>query len=69
LNTIKGGYVILFLNSSPSMKLRNNNSAFINHSFVEEAVAELVESGAVKEVPFKHKITGAYAFPKMYVVR
>ena len=39
------------------MKLRNNNSAFINHSFVEEAVAELVESGAVKEVPFKPFVT------------
>lgn len=42
----------LLLNSPPSMNLMNNNSAFINHSFVDEAVAELVESGAVKEVPF-----------------
>jgi hypothetical protein len=53
LNTIKGGYVIPFLNSPPSMNLRNNNSAFINHSFVDEGVAELAESGAVKEVPFE----------------
>jgi len=57
LNTIKGGYVIPFLNSPPSMNLRNINSAFINHSFVDEAVAELVESGAVKEVPFKPFVT------------
>ena len=35
------------------MNLRNNNSAFINHSFVDEGVAELAESGAVKEVPFE----------------
>lgn len=57
LNTIKGGYVIPFLVSPPSMNLRNTNSAFINHSFVDEAVADLVELGGVKEVPFKPFVT------------
>lgn len=53
IKTIKEGYLIPFLTPPPPMFCKNNKSAFNNENFVDEAISELVESGCVKQVPFK----------------
>lgn len=53
LNTLKEGYIIPFVKTPPRMFSKNNRSASINDKFVDDAVAELVNTGAVKNIPFK----------------
>ena len=52
INTIKGGYIILFLETSKQMHSKNNKSAFMNEKFVDEAISELVDTGCAKLIPF-----------------
>ena len=53
IDTIKNGYVIPFVANPPSMFYNNNKSALRNSEFVCQAVAELLKSGCVVQVPFK----------------
>jgi hypothetical protein len=53
LGTISEGYVIPFSSNPPSMRFKNNRSAFQNHDFVDTAIAELVDNGCAIKVPFK----------------
>lgn len=53
LNTIKNGYVIPFLTPPPTMFFKNNKSALLNSDFVNQAVADLIDSGCAYEVPFQ----------------
>ena len=52
LEVIQNGYVIPFLDSPGSYFLKNNKSALQHSDFVSQAVADLVKSGCVLEVPF-----------------
>ncbi|CAC5389779.1 unnamed protein product [Mytilus coruscus] len=53
INTIKGGYIIPFLETPKQMHCKNNKSEFMNEKFVDEAISELLDSGCAKLVPFK----------------
>ena len=53
IDTIKKGYVILFLDPPSSMFMKNDKSAIKNSEFVDSAISELVDSGCAYEVPFK----------------
>ena len=56
LDFISSGYEILFTEKSPCAKFENNKSALDNSEFVNEALAGLVETGCVLEVPFLPKV-------------
>ena len=52
IDTIKFGYRIPFISTPCQARFSNNQSAVNNASFVESAIAELVHTHAVVEVPF-----------------
>ena len=52
IDTIKFGYRIPFISTPCQARFSNNQSALNNESFVESAIAELVHTHAVVEVPF-----------------
>ena len=52
IDTIKFGYRIPFISTPCQARFSNNQSALNNASFVESAIAELVHTHAVVEVPF-----------------
>ena len=52
IDTIKFGYRIPFISTPCQASFSNNQSALNNESFVESAIAELVHTHAVVEVPF-----------------
>ena len=56
LDIISSGYKIPFIEKPPCAKFENNKSALDNFEFVNEALAGLVETGCVLEVPFLLKV-------------
>ena len=52
IDTIKFGYRIPFISTPCQARFSNNQSALNNASFVESAIAELVHTHAVVELPF-----------------
>ena len=52
IDTIKFGYRIPFISTPCQARFSNNQSALNNASFVESAIAELVHTHALVEVPF-----------------
>ena len=52
IDTIKFGYRIPFISTPCQARFSNNQSALNNASFVESAIAELVHTRAVVELPF-----------------
>ena len=52
LEVIKTGYRIPFVSTPTRCYLKNNQSAIVHRSFVENAIFELVHTFAVIEVPF-----------------
>lgn len=52
IDTISNGYVIPFLVPPTNMYMKNNHSAILNATFVDEAISDLVESGCAYQVPF-----------------
>ncbi|CAC5360929.1 unnamed protein product [Mytilus coruscus] len=53
IDTISNGYVIPFIDPPVKMFFKNNKSALMNESFVNQTVSELVSTGCVVEVPFQ----------------
>ena len=56
LDNISSAYKIPFIERTPFAKFENNKSALDNSEFVNEALAGLVETGCVLEVPFLPKV-------------
>ena len=56
LDITSSGYKIPFIEEPPCAKFENNKSALDNSEFVNEALARLVETGCVLEVPFLPKV-------------
>ena len=56
LDNISSAYKIPFIEKTPFAKFENNKSALDNSEFVNEALAGLVETGCVLEVPFLPKV-------------
>jgi hypothetical protein len=52
-DVVKNSNVIPFNNIPQSYFMKNNKSAFDHSDFVTDAVADLVKSGCVLEVPFQ----------------
>ena len=53
IDTIKNGYIIPFQTPPPPMFLKNNRSALDNVEFVQQAIADLLETGCIQKVPFQ----------------
>lgn len=53
IDTIQNGYVIPFITTPPPMSFKNNKSTILYSEFVDEAIADLIESGCVVKTPFQ----------------